>query len=322
MQKIIINQHGGPDVLALEEATSAPLADDEIRIKNSAIGVNFIDIYQREGLYPMDLPFTPGQEGIGFVSETGSAVANVQVGDRVAYLSGGSSYATETNVAATKCVKIPERVNDEDAAAVLLKGLTVQMLIRQVFDLKEGQTALVYAAAGGVGNLLCQWANHIGATVIGVVGNAAKVDIAKAAGATNVIDRSATPDLVSEVRLLTKGDGVDVVYDSIGDATFIQSLDCLALRGMMVTYGNASGPPPAIAPLELAKRGSLSLIRPILFHYSTPEHLPVMARELFDLMQAGILKASISEVFPLQEAAKAQALLEGGQTTGAIVLKP
>lgn len=322
MQEIIIEQNGGPDVLKFVETAPKALSDHEVRIKNTAIGINFIDIYQREGLYKVDLPFTPGKEGAGTIEEVGKAIQGLKVGDRVAYLANNGGYASEIVVPADKCAVLPDGISDDQAAASFLKGLTVQMLIRQIFPLKAGDTALVYAAAGGVGNLLCQWANHLGAHVIGVVGNEEKVASAKAAGAKDVINRNSETDFISTVRTLTDGTGVDVVYDSIGAKTFEQSLDCLAPRGMMVTYGNASGPVAPFAPLELAKRGSLSLIRPILFDFATPEAFPGMAKELFAVMAAGKVTPPPPTTFPLANASDAQTLLAGGNTTGAIVLKP
>jgi NADPH2:quinone reductase len=321
MKVVTLKAAGGAENFALEEAPAAPLADGHIRVRNNAVGVNFIDIYQRKGLYPIATPCILGQEGAGLVAEAGAG-APFKKGERVAYLSGFGAYAEETIVDAARAAKIPDGVSDDLAAASFLKGLTAEMLLRQVYPLKSGQTALVTAAAGGVGSLLTQWAAHIGARVIAIVGDAAKIDAAKANGAAAVIDRRATPDTASEVRRLTDGRGVDVVYDSVGAATFDASLDSLAMRGLMVSYGNASGPVPPVAPLELTRRGSLTLARPSLFHYATPERLPAMAAALFDLIGKGVLRPTIARTFPLAETADAHRLLEAGKTIGAIILKP
>ncbi len=321
MKSVVLTAIGGPENLQLTERERAPLAPGFVRVRNKAVGVNFIDIYQRKGLYPMSTPCVLGQEGAGVVVESGAG-ASFRPGDRVAYLSGGEAYAEEILVDAARAALIPAGVADDLAAAAFLKGLTAEMLLKQVFPLKPGQSALISAAAGGVGSLLTQWAANIGARVIAIVGEASKVAAAKANGAHDVIDRSATPETASVVRALTDGRGVDVVYDSVGAATFNASLDSLALRGAMVTYGNASGPVPPIAPLELTRRGSLTLARPSLFHYATPDRLPSMAKEVFDLIGAGILRPTIAQAFPLERAADAHRLLEAGRTVGAIILKP
>ncbi len=321
MKQIVLTAQGGPENLALENAEPAAPGAGQIRVRNASIGVNFIDIYQRKGLYPMAPPVVLGQEGAGVVVEAGTG-APFGPGDRVAYLSGLGAYAEEVVVDAARAAPIPADVSDDDAAAVFLKGLTVHMLINQVYALKAGQTALVYAAAGGVGTLLTQWGSSLGAKMIAVVGEAAKVDAARGNGATAVIDRSQTTDIAGRVRELTGGHGVDVVYDSVGAATFEASLDALALRGMMVSFGNASGPVPPVAPLDLTRRGSLTLARPSLFHYATPERLPEMAAAVFDALAKGVIKPAIAARFPLEKAADAQRLLEGGKTIGAIILKP
>jgi NADPH2:quinone reductase len=321
MKEVVLTALGGPENFAIREVATPAAQPGMIRVQNIAAGVNFIDIYQRKGLYPVGTPCVLGQEGAGVVEEAGAG-APFRKGDRVAYLSGLGGYAEETVVDAARAARIPADLSEDVAAATFLKGLTAEMLLRQVFPLKAGQSALVTAAAGGVGTLLVQWAAHIGAEVIAVVGDPAKVEAARASGATHVIDRSATPDTASEVRKLTHGRGVDVVYDSVGAATFESSLNSLAMRGMMVTYGNASGPVPPVSPLELARRGSLSLIRPVLFHYSTPEALPDMAATFFDLVANGVIKPTIAARFPLDRVADAHRLLEAGKTIGAIILKP
>ncbi len=321
VREIVLTAVGGPEHFAVRQATRPPLPYGSIRVRNNAVGVNFVDIYQRKGLYPIRIPAVLGQEGAGVVEEV-SPGAPFRRGDRVAYLSGAGAYADETIVDAVRATLIPSGVSDDVAAAGFLKGLTAEMLLRQVFPLAAGQTALVTAAAGGVGSLLTQWATHLGARVIAVVGGAEKVAAAKANGAADIIDRSVTSNTAAAVRPLTGGRGVDVVYDSVGAATFDSSLDSLAMRGMMVSYGNASGPVPPIALLELTRRGSLTLSRPSLFHYATPERLPAMAKTVFDLIADGVLKPTIAARLPLEKAADAHRLLESGRTIGAIILTP
>lgn len=321
MREVVLSATGGPEHFAVRTAKALPLPVNTIRVRNAAVGVNFIDIYQRRGLYPVELPCVLGQEGAGIVVEAGAG-ARFQKGERVAYLSGSGAYAEETIADAGRAARIPDGVSDDAAAASFLKGLTAEMLLRQVFPLKSGQTALVTAAAGGVGSLLTPWAAYLGARVIAVVGDAAKIAAATANGAHDAIDRSATPDIAGAVRKLTDGRGVDVVYDSIGAATFEASLNSLALKGTMVTYGNASGPVAPIAPLELTRRGSLTLVRPSLFHYATPDRLPAMAEALFDLIARGVLTPKIAAAFPLEQAGDAHLMLEAGKTVGSIILKP
>ena len=321
MKQVILTEVGGPENFAVRNAVTPPTHAGSIRVRNHAVGVNFIDIYQRKGLYPVAAPCVLGQEAAGVVAEAGEG-APFKIGDRVAYLSGFGAYAEEAIVDAARAALIPASVADDLAAAAFLKGLTAEMLVRQVYPLKAGQTALVTAAAGGVGSLLTQWAAHIGARVIAIVGDASKIAAATANGADAVIDRSLTRDTAGAVRTLTNGLAADVVYDSVGAATFETSLDSLKLRGMMVTYGNASGPVPPIAPLELTRRGSLSLARPSLFHFATPERLPAMAKAVFDLLASGILKPKIAAAFSLDAAADAHHLLESGKTVGAVILKP
>lgn len=320
MKELTLTAIGGPENFALRDSAPRPPGPNEIRVRNAAVGVNFIDIYQRTGLYPISVPAVLGQEGAGVVVAAGEG-APFRAGDRVAYMAAGA-YAEETMVDAGRAARLPAAVSEDAAAASFLKGLTAEMLLRQVYAVKAGQTALVTAAAGGVGLLLCQWAVHLKVRVIAVVGGAAKVAAVRAAGVEDVIDRSQAPDLAGAVRTLTNGRGADVAYDSVGKATFEACLDALALRGMMVTYGNASGPVPPIAPLDLTRRGSLSLARPSLFHYATPDRLPAMAAALFELLGAGVLKPTIAATFPLAKGADAHRLLEAGKTVGAIILKP
>lgn len=320
MKAIVLKQHGGTEGLALETRDSLAPGAGEIAVANAFAGVNFIDIYQRRGLYPVTLPAILGGEGAGVVTSVGADVTGFKPGDRVAWYGGGGGYAAETLVPAGMAAKIPDALSDETAAATFLKGLTAEMLARQVYPLKKGDTALIHAAAGGVGTLLVQWAKHLGAEVIAVIGSKAKEATARAAGADHVIIREEANDIAGAVRGFTGGKGVGVVYDSVGAATFTASLDSLALRGVMVSYGNASGPVPPFAPLELARRGSLFLTRPTLFHYATPGRLQAMAADLFAMLEKGVLKPAAPTVFPLEKAGEAQALLETGTTTGSIVL--
>lgn len=322
MRKIVFETVGEADVLRLVEAPDDAPGGGEILVRNEAIGVNFIDIYQRRGLYPVALPHTPGAEAAGRIVALGAGVREFSIGDRVAFLAGGGAYASLSRVSAAMAVKIPDALPTETIAASFLKGLTAEMLTQRVYALKAGRSALIHAAAGGVGVLLTQWAAHLGAHAIAVVGAPEKAQIAHAAGAHAVIVRETTPDITAEVRRLTDGRGVDVVYDSVGAATFAASLDSLAPRGLMVSYGNASGPVPAFSPLELSRRGSLFLTRPSLFHYATPDALAAMADALFRLLTIGALRPAPPAIFSLADAAGAHRLLESGRSTGAIILKP
>jgi NADPH2:quinone reductase len=317
----VLDRQGGPENFRLEERAETAPGPGEIAVVNEAIGLNFIDIYQRKGLYPIALPAVLGSEGAGKIAALGDGVRDLKVGDRVAYLSGGA-YQTRAIAPAGMAALIPAGVSAEIAAAAFLKGLTAEMLVRQVFFLRKGQRALVYAAAGGVGSLLTQWAALLGAEVIAVVGDEAKAALAKSYGAAHAIIRTKTESIAADVRKLTGGYGVDVVYDSVGAETFTASLDCLALRGMMVSYGNASGPVPPMAPLELSRRGSLFLTRPTLFHYALPGRLQEMAADLFAMIAAGDLKAPAPTVMALANVADAHRLLESGTSTGSIVLRP
>ncbi len=322
IKAVFIDAHGGPEVFALRDHALPPPSAGEMRVRHSAIGLNFIDIYQRTGLYPVALPAILGSEASGVVEAVGDGVDGFAAGDRIAYFATGGAYAQAANVSAAIAAKIPDGVSDEAAAAVFLKGMTAEMLVRQVFALSADHACLIHAAAGGVGTLLCQWAKHIGARTIAVVGTQEKAATAKDNGAGDIIIRTQTKSISSDVRKLTGGRGVDVVYDSVGAATFQGSLDSLAMRGHMVTYGNASGPVPAVEPLDLCRRGSITLTRPTLFHYATPERLPKMAATLFGLIVEGALKPKIGHRFALDEIAAAHQLLESGKSVGAIVLNP
>jgi NADPH2:quinone reductase len=284
--------------------------------------LNFIDVYERSGLYQVPLPATPGKEAAGVVEAIGPGVKQLQVGDRVAYSAQGSgAYAAARVMPTERLVKIPDAVDDKTAAAATLKGLTAQMLVRQVYRVRKGDALLVHAAAGGVGSILVQWARHLGAVVIAVVGSSAKADMVRSLGAQHAL--LTDDDWVAQAKSITGGRGVAVVYDSVGKDTFMRSLDALRPRGMMVTYGNASGPPPAISPLELSKRGSLYMTRPTIFNFfSTRQALARGAQELFDLIARGAIKIQIGQTYALSDAAKAHADLEARRTTGSTVLLP
>ena len=321
---IIIAKTGGPEVLEKREQSLPALGPKEVRLRHTAIGLNFIDTYLRSGLYPVELPSSLGFEASGVVEEIGAEVSGVAVGDRVTYCKGPAGAYTETrNIDESLLVKIPSGLSDDIASATFLKGLTAHMLLKGVRNTQAGDTLLVHAAAGGVGVLLTQWAKLLGAHVIGVVGSTEKADRAKPNGCDHVIIRSETKDIAAAVRELTEGEGVNAVYDSVGAATFMSSLDSLKVRGMMVTYGNASGPPPPIAPLELSKRGSLFLTRPTMFHYfDKRDEYESAANELFGFLSDGRIKAEIGQTYALSDVAQAHADLEARKTTSATVLHP
>jgi NADPH:quinone reductase len=316
-------EHGGPEVLRLEELDPGKPGPDEAQVRHTAIGVNFIDVYDRTGLYPTELPSGLGREAAGVIVALGRRVRGFRVGDRVAYVyPRPGAYSEVRNIAADRLVKVPKGITDEQAAALMLKGLTAHYLLRRTHRVAKGETILVHAAAGGVGLILCQWAKALGARVIGVVGSDTKAELARRYGCKLVLI-SGRDELVPSVKKFTKGDGVAVVYDSVGKDTFMESLDSLRPMGMMVTYGNASGPPPAISPLELSKRGSLFLTRPTLFHYiATREALESAARELFSAVKSKAVRVLIGQKYPLSEAAEAHRDLEARRTTGSTVLIP
>jgi NADPH2:quinone reductase len=316
-------EHGGPEVLKTEEFDPGKPGPHEVQVRQSAVGVNYIDVYDRTGLYPVSLPSGLGREAAGIVSALGRGVRGFRKGERVAYVhSSPGAYAQLRNVPAERLVKVPKGISDEQAAALMLKGLTAQFLIRRTYRVARGDTLLVHAAAGGVGLILCQWAKALGATVIGVVGSEAKAEIAKKHGCRHVLI-SGRDELVAGVKALTRGAGVAAVYDAVGKDTFMDSLDCLKRLGILVSYGNASGPPPAISPLELTKRGSLFLTRPSLFNYiATREELAAGARELFAAVKARKVRVVIGQRYPLSQAADAHRDLEARRTTGSTVLIP
>lgn len=320
---IRFHEHGGPEVLRVEDLDPGAPGPGEAQVRHTAIGLNYIDVYDRTGLYPGELPSGLGREAAGVVMALGRKVRGFKVGDRVAYVyTRPGAYSEVRNVPAERLVKVPRGISDEEAAALMLKGLTAHYLLRRTYRVTRGENVLVHAAAGGVGLLLCQWAKALGAKVIGVVGSDAKAELARRNGCKHVLILGREP-LAVAVRKLTRGEGVAVVYDSVGKDTFIDSLDCLRPLGMMVTYGNASGPPPAVSPLELSKRGSLYLTRPTLFNYiATRQALDAAARELFAAVKSRAVRVRIGQRYALADAAQAHRDLEGRRTTGATVLVP
>ena len=321
---IRFHRPGGPEVLRWEHIASAPPGRGEVALRQTAVGLNFLDVYERSGLYPVSsLPSGLGREGAGVVEDVGSGVRNVKVGDRVAYVSSQpGAYAQERVMPANRLVTIPDGVSDRLAAASMLKGLTAQFLLRQTRRVRKGDCIVVLAAAGGVGSIVVQWARHLGATVIAIVGSEAKAEIATRLGAHHVLLQQQA-DWAARIRELTDGRGADVVYDSVGADTFTASLDSLRPRGLMVSFGNASGPVPPFSVLELSRRGSLYLTRPTLFHYiATRAELERSASELFAVIGSGQVRIEIGQTYPLQDAAEAHRDLEGRRTVGSTVLLP
>jgi NADPH2:quinone reductase len=317
---IRIHKPGGPNVLKWEEVEVGDPGPGQVKLRQEAAGLNFIDVYHRTGLYPQKAPFTPGVEGAGVIEAVGADVANVKQGDRVAYAGPIGGYAEERLIEADRVVKLPEGMNSGQAAAAMLQGMTAQMLLRSVFPIHEGDTILVHAAAGGVGLIMCQWATALGATVIGTVGTDEKAELARAHGCAHPIIYS-RQDFVAEVQRITNGDKLPVVYDSVGRTTFLKSLDCLKTRGLMVSFGNASGAPDPVAPGVLAQKGSLYLTRPTLFHYiATREQLEQSARELFEMVTSGKVKIEVKQSYALKDAAQAHRDLEARKTSGSTIL--
>ena len=323
MKAVRFSKTGGPEVLTLEDVTLAPPARGQVQLRHTAIGVNFIDIYHRSGLYPLKLPSGLGLEAAGIVQAVGEGVTNFKLGDRVGYCTGPiGAYAEANNIGADRAVKLPDGISDETAAACLLKGMTAQYLLRRTFVVEPGQTILLHSAAGGVGLIAAQWAKHLGARVIGTVGSDNKIELAKAHGCEHVLNL-AKDDWVARVREFTNGQGVPVVYDSIGKDSFSGSLDCLAVRGMMVSFGNSSGPVPAFEPGLLSAKGSLYLTRPTLFHYiRTSKELQETADDLFTVIDSGHVKIAINQRFALKDARLAHEALHSRKTTGATILIP
>jgi NADPH:quinone reductase len=318
---IRFHKTGGPEVLVWEEVEVGKPGPGEARIRNTAVGLNFIDIYLRSGLYPAQLPSGLGGEGAGVVLEVGPGVTDIKPGDRVAYGNApAGAYAEEWLLPADRLIKLPDGIDDKTAAAMMLKGLTAQYLIRQTYRVKAGDTILLHAAAGGVGLILGQWAKHLGVTVIGTVGSDEKAKIAKAHGCAHTIVYT-REDFVKHVDEITEGKKVPVVYDSVGKDTFLKSLDCLAPLGVAALFGQSSG---SVEPLNLgilAQKGSLYVTRPTLFTYAAKrESLLAMAKELFDVVLSGAVKIEVNQTYPLKDAAKAHADLAARKTTGSTVL--
>jgi NADPH2:quinone reductase len=320
---IRIHQTGGPEVLQWDEVDSADPGAGEVRVRHTAIGVNYIDTYHRSGLYPLPMPAIIGGEAAGVVEALGAGVTNFAIGDRVTYCTGGpGSYCEARNVPAERLIKLPDGIPDAQAAAMMLKGLTVQYLLRRTYPLKPGDTILLHAAAGGVGLIATQWAKALGVTVIGTVGSDEKAALAAANGCAHTIVYT-RENVAERVREITGGKGVPVVYDGVGKDTFMASLDSLSRFGLLVSYGNASGPVTGVNLGILAQKGSLYVTRPTLFTYaSTRPELLAMAEDLFRLVQAGKIKVEASKVFALRDAAEAHRELESRRTTGSLILVP
>lgn len=322
-QAIRFHATGGPEVLKLESVDVAQPGAGEVRVRNTAIGVNFIDTYQRSGHYPLSLPSGLGSEAAGVVEAVGSGVDWLKPGDRVGGCTGPiGAYSTERVMPADRLVKLPDGIEARTAAAMMLKGLTVQYLFRQTYVLKAGETILFHAAAGGVGLIACQWARALGVTMIGTVSSDAKAQLAREHGCTHTIVYT-RENFVERVKELTGGKGVPVVYDSIGKDTFPGSLDCLSPRGLFVSFGSASGPVPPLNIMLLSQKGSLYVTRPTLFTYAANHAaLDAMASELFALVKQGKIKPDARQTFALKDAAEAHRALEGRKTTGATLLMP
>lgn len=320
---IRLHATGGPEVLTWEAVGVGDPGPGEVKLDQSAVGLNYIDTYHRSGLYPMELPAGIGMEGAGTVTAVGAGVTDLAVGDRVCYASMPlGAYATERLMPADRVVKIPDGVGDREAAGMMLQGMTVEYLIRRTYPVKAGDTVLFHAAAGGVGLIACQWLSHLGATVIGTVGSEEKAERARAHGCTHTI-LYRHEDVAARVRELTDGRGVPVVYDSVGKDTWLPSLDSLEPRGLMVSFGNASGPVDAVNLGILAQKGSLYVTRPTLMTYTASvEDLRASAAALFEVVTSGAVTIPVNQTYPLAEAAQAHRDLEARKTTGSTVLLP
>jgi len=320
---IRIEKFGGPEVMRFVEVDLPEPAAGEARVRHTAIGLNFIDTYHRTGLYPLPLPAGLGSEAAGVVEAVGAGVTEVKPGDRVVYTGRpADSYSERRNFPAAQLVPIPDDVSDEQAAAVLLKGLTAWYLLRRSYPVQPGDTVLLHAAAGGVGSLASQWARHLGATVIGIVSTDSKAELARSQGCDHIV-MADDPDVAGVVRRLTNGVGVAAVYDSVGRDTFISSLDCLRPHGVMVSYGNASGPVAPFALSELASRHSLYVTRPVLFDFiDTRDRLLTACAALFGVIAEGAVTVSVNQRYALRDAVQAHRDLEGRKTTGSTVLLP
>ena len=319
---VVVRQLGGPEVLSYEDWPLASPGAGQVALRQTAIGLNFVDTYQRVGLYPVQLPFVAGNEGAGVVTALGEGVTGLKGGDRVAYQGQVGAYAAERLAAAERLVPLPDGIEDQVAAAIMLKGLTAWYLLHETWAVGPGQTILWHAAAGGTGLIATQWAKALGATVIGTAGSDDKVALAKAHGCDHVINYN-KDDFAARVREITDGKGVDVVYDGVGKATFEKSLDCLRPRGLLVSFGNASGVVSIPDVTLLSRKGSLYVTRPTGTHYvGKREALLEGAGKLFAAVQSGAIKVEIGRTFPLSQAADAHRALEGRETTGSVILLP
>ncbi|MGQ9366297.1 quinone oxidoreductase family protein [Azospirillum sp. ST 5-10] len=321
---IRIHEHGGPEVLRWEEVTVGDPGPGEVRLRHTAVGLNYIDTYHRSGVYKLPaMPAVLGVEGAGVVEAVGPGVTTLAAGDRVGYAPGPmGSYAEARVMPADRLIPLPSWIQDEQAAGMLLQGMTAQALLRSTHRVQAGETVLVHAAAGGVGLILCQWAKHLGATVIGTVGSDEKAELARAHGCDHPIVYT-RENFMERVKALTGGEGVPVVYDGVGKTTFMDSLDCLRPRGLMVLYGAASGPVPPLDLQVLAAKGSLYVTRPTIFSYTAKrEELMASAADLFEVVHAGAVRIEVRQTFPLREAAEAHRALESRRTTGSTVLLP
>ncbi|WP_240233417.1 quinone oxidoreductase family protein [Devosia lacusdianchii] len=319
---VVVRQAGGPEVLSYEDWPLASPGAGQVALRQTAIGLNFIDTYQRSGLYPVNMPFVAGNEGAGVITAIGDGVTGLEIGQRVAYQGQIGAYATERLAAADRLVPIPDGIDDQTAAAIMLKGLTAYYLLFKTWPLTRGETILWHAAAGGTGLIATQWARSLGATVIGTAGSDEKVQLALDHGCNHVINYK-TEDFATRVRALTEGRGVDVVFDGVGKSTFEGSLDCLRPRGLMVSFGNASGVVTIPDITVLSRKGSLYVTRPTGAHYlNRREDLLEGAASLFEAVATGVIKVRINETFALAEAGAAHRALEGRETTGSVILIP
>lgn len=321
---IRVHEPGGPEQMRWESVEVPAPQAGEARVRHTAVGLNYIDVYHRTGLYPLnDRPFGVGVEAAGVVEDVGEGVTRVSTGDRVAYVAlPPGAYAEIRNVSAERLIRLPDSIDDQQAAAMMLQGMTAQYLLRRTCPVQSGDTILIHAAAGGVGLIVCQWAKHLGATVIGTVGSDEKAELARAHGCDHPVVYT-REDFAERVKDITGGKGVRVAYDSVGKDTFMRSLDCIQRLGMMVTFGQSSGPVEPLDLGQLAARGSLFITRPTLFHYTaTVEELDQTARELLDVVGRGIVKIEVNQSYPLKEVARAHADLEARKTTGSTVLLP
>ncbi len=323
VKAVRVHGYGGPEALSVDEIEVGAPGPGEVLVRHTAVGLNFIDTYHRSGLYKLErLPHTLGVEGAGVIEEVGVDITDLAPGDRVAYGGAIGSYCEMRVMDAGRLVKLPDGLGDEQAAAMMLQGMTVRYLVRRVHEIAPGETVLIHAAAGGIGLIFCQWAKHLGATVIGTVSSDQKAALAEAHGCDHPIVYT-REDFVARVRQLTDGAGVPVVYDSVGKETWQGSLDCLAPLGLMVSFGNASGPAPAFTVLDLMSRGSLFVTRPVLAHYTAArEDLLETANDLFDVVASGAVKIEINQRYALGEAEDAHRDLEGRRTTGSSILIP